>query len=293
MDFGSSQLWCRYCRHFFVLCAAMVILSLGTGGTSGCGKAQKAAPSDTQSAGSLDADNDGIPDASDNCPSFPNSRQIDTDGNGIGDLCEEVVVPEPMPQEPSAACDPLFVCDADHNADCSAASKSAEGGYVCIDGCCAPPPDCKTCSTDPADPSFGICGPYPCVDGCCQVACPPDDPSCGGSTCDPGVTSCNSTVDCGGSQLCENACCADPLVTCPDGCAAAGGVCQEVFPLSQYCVDTSFEVCPDSGLGAGIYCGANPDGQAKCDFLSSQILEFLATDLPMTCEDSDGCCHGP
>ncbi len=36
-----------------------------------------------------DDDNDGILDAEDNCPFTPNTDQLDTDGDGIGDACED------------------------------------------------------------------------------------------------------------------------------------------------------------------------------------------------------------
>jgi len=36
----------------------------------------------------IDTDNDGIPDAEDNCPSVPNPLQKDTDNDGIGDECD-------------------------------------------------------------------------------------------------------------------------------------------------------------------------------------------------------------
>jgi gliding motility-associated-like protein len=36
-----------------------------------------------------DDDNDGILDVDDNCPLIPNSDQADTNGNGIGDVCED------------------------------------------------------------------------------------------------------------------------------------------------------------------------------------------------------------
>ncbi len=37
----------------------------------------------------LDSDNDGIPDSTDNCPNTANPNQEDTDGDGIGDACDD------------------------------------------------------------------------------------------------------------------------------------------------------------------------------------------------------------
>ncbi len=39
-------------------------------------------------AGVVDVDNDGIADASDNCPNVSNADQFDTDADGIGDACD-------------------------------------------------------------------------------------------------------------------------------------------------------------------------------------------------------------
>lgn len=36
----------------------------------------------------LDTDGDGIPNASDNCPTVPNADQHDEDGDGLGDVCD-------------------------------------------------------------------------------------------------------------------------------------------------------------------------------------------------------------
>jgi hypothetical protein len=37
----------------------------------------------------LDSDGDGTPDGSDNCPLIGNADQLDTDSNGLGDVCDD------------------------------------------------------------------------------------------------------------------------------------------------------------------------------------------------------------
>lgn len=45
-----------------------------------------------------DTDNDGIDDSSDNCPEVVNPDQLDTDLNGIGDLCDVTLIVVPSPR---------------------------------------------------------------------------------------------------------------------------------------------------------------------------------------------------
>jgi len=47
---------------------------------------------------SVDSDGDGVPDVRDNCPSIPNPNQQDSNGNGIGDACEESTVTDQKSQ---------------------------------------------------------------------------------------------------------------------------------------------------------------------------------------------------
>src|SRR3954454_347045 len=66
-----------------------------------------ATPDECQNVGdtsliSADGDNDGIVDASDNCPSAYNPDQADSDGNGVGDACQ---APPPDTTAPAVTLD--------------------------------------------------------------------------------------------------------------------------------------------------------------------------------------------
>lgn len=41
-----------------------------------------------------DSDDDGVPDSEDNCPEVANTDQVDTDGDGIGDACDDLTGPD-------------------------------------------------------------------------------------------------------------------------------------------------------------------------------------------------------
>jgi Ca2+-binding RTX toxin-like protein len=61
----------------------------GTGGAGGSGGSGGPGGGGPGGGGpGPDTDGDGIPNATDNCPTIPNPGQADTDGDGIGDVCD-------------------------------------------------------------------------------------------------------------------------------------------------------------------------------------------------------------
>ncbi len=63
-----------------------------------------------------DFDQDGIPNSQDNCPFTENPDQADSDGNGIGDACDQVIVPDTDYDDDGIA-DDIDNCPADPNSD--------------------------------------------------------------------------------------------------------------------------------------------------------------------------------
>jgi Matrixin len=61
-------------------------------------------PTPTPTAVVPDADHDGVPDATDNCPSTPNASQTDVDDDGIGDACDNCAAVFDPEQDPADAC---------------------------------------------------------------------------------------------------------------------------------------------------------------------------------------------
>jgi len=77
-----------------------------------------------------DADDDGVPDAQDNCPNEKNPEQVDRDGDGLGDECdteddgdgfsdaiEMYLVTDPKDNCPDHAADNAWPADMDNDAD--------------------------------------------------------------------------------------------------------------------------------------------------------------------------------
>jgi hypothetical protein len=113
-----------------------------TPGCGGCGQ-----PLCEQWCTGVDSDRDGIPDASDNCPTVPNPGQEDGDGDGVGNVCDN--------------------CPTIANAN--QADSDHDGVGDACDNC---PSICNSQQLDADHDGIGdVCDPTPGCGGCGQPAC--------------------------------------------------------------------------------------------------------------------------
>jgi len=74
-----------------------------------------------------DADDDGIPDDEDNCPTTANEDQTDTDDDGEGDACDDTPEGEPADADGDGVADENDNCPNTSNADQADADGDGEG----------------------------------------------------------------------------------------------------------------------------------------------------------------------
>ncbi len=152
---------------FFVLAAGILLTVAACGGSGG---------TSDNTGGISDLDGDTIADAVDNCPGDSNFSQLDSDSDGIGDLCD--ATPDPVETDPlnldsdrDGIADSLDNCPADANS-----SQMDSDGDSIGDVC-----DTSTISDDDQD------GLANSVDNCVLISNPRQEDSDGdgqGNACD-------------------------------------------------------------------------------------------------------------
>jgi hypothetical protein len=209
----------------------------------------------------LDADSDGVPDATDNCISTPNADQVDADGDGVGDVCDGCPTDAAKTAPGTCGCG---VADTDSDND---------GTPDCNDGCPADPdktsPGACGCGTPDTDGDND--GAADCVD-----ACPTDPNKTGPGVCGCGIA--DSDGDGDGIADCIDNCpgTANPGQENADG-DANGDAC-DVCPLDALDDVDGDGVCGDvdncpaianadqadaDGDGLGDACDACPNDAAN------------------------------
>lgn len=176
-----------------------------------------------------DQDGDGIPDEEDNCVRTPNPDQVDSDEDGVGDACEEIVLPG-CGSSSECALDEVCSAGACQVVECTPAQDLCPTDSVCVGTICrfAPP-----CGGDAECAS--VLGE--CVDGQCAPGCE-TNAECGGRR----TTACVDTT-------CVFACSTD--AQCDDNES-----CVDNFCLPNECSGTGIEGCPD---------GERCDGDGRCE----------------------------
>ncbi len=228
-----------------------------------------------------DADGDGVPDASDNCPSVSNASQSNADGDALGDACDPCTDTDGdgfgNPGFPANTCT-VDGCPSDPQKSapgqcgCGNPDTDSDGDGVanCNDGC----------PSDPSKTSPGACGcGIPDTDGDgdgtadCNDGCPNDPNKTSPGVCGCGVPDVDSdgdgVLDCDGDK-CPN----DPLKISPGQCGCGvpdtDGDGDGVADCIDNCVSTPNPLQSDGDLdGRGDACDncpgiANPK-QSDCD----------------------------
>ena len=241
--FGPGHVCAPYCRN------VRMIGYLGAGCSCTTDTDCAAGYACYSSACTVDTDLDLVADVEDNCPYDANPDQTDSDGDGMGDVCDLDIdsdgdgTPdneESCPNDPGKLDPGVCGCgvadtdtDSDGTLDCNDgcindAAKTAAGQCGCgvadTDSDSDGTADCNdTCPSDPAKGSPGVCG---CgvadtdtdSDGTadCNDLCPVDSNKIALGQCGCGVADTDSDSD--GTADCNDSCPADPDKT-------ASGVC--------------------------------------------------------------------
>ena len=210
-----------------------------------------------------DCDGDGVAQEIDNCPLVPNPKQVDTDGDTLGNDCDPDDdgdnVPDPQdckPLDTTVYPGALEVCDQKDN-DCDGATdeglcddQNACTDDICgADGSCLNPPNSNACDDGTVCTQVDLCKAGQCV-GSSPVLCD-DGNACTQDLCDAqtgcyhtseGSSPCEDGNPCTGPDLCQGgACVAGPAVECDDGDPCSADACNALLG----CVHESTNPCGD------------------------------------------------
>lgn len=239
---------------------------------------------DTPDAGQTlpDQDQDGVPDAEDNCPAVANADQKDSDGDGQGDACDADVCGFRSFNHPvgytcnrdadcaSGRCELLGelgfctdVCDPDVDTSCPEGVSCLEYGdddepFICVpllsmpgDGSLAPGAPCADAID--CDPS-GLCGFIDEGDGSYYTFC------AGG---------CATDADCGGCGTCQEFGSGETYCV-PRGAGQVGDTCEARHDCESF-------IC--AGFCTQICDALNPcPGSAVCEPISADTSICIAPD---------------
>jgi hypothetical protein len=226
----------------------------------------------------VDSDNDGVPDATDNCPSVANPTQIDTDGDGIGDACDTCTSPG-IPETCNGIDDN---CDGTVDNGLTAPSASKQAG-VCVGSV-------QVCmgAGGWADPDYTAITGYEAT----EVSCDAVDNDCDGSVDEPFSNlgqSCSA-----GSGACADdgvyVCTADKLGTECDATPGTGTaeVCNNIDDDCNGVVDDGIATTPTT-CGTGACASA---GTLACVGGSMVDSCHAGTGSAETCNGIDDNCDG-
>ncbi|AKT40014.1 kelch repeat-containing protein [Chondromyces crocatus] len=181
---------------------------------------------------SNDTDGDGIPDEQDNCPSVPNTSQVNTDanlpgGDADGDACDD-------DDDADGVLDAVDNCPTIPNPGQESAGPGRPG-YACL--CNDPPkPDGAPCDDGNGCTLNDTCQANVCRPGP-QVECPqPEQAECKQRACEPATGSCVLLHRLDGAP-------------CPEGICIAGG-----------CLDENRWTPGSGGAGVGGEAGSGGSG---------------------------------
>ena len=200
-----------------------------------------------------DLDVDEVQDQIDNCPGVSNNDQADSDGDGVGDMCEGGCG--------NGILDSGEECDSSDfgGATCSSEGNFDGGSLTCSANCTMEMTGCTLCGDgiaegteecDGFDVGTASCNDQGCTNGTpsCTLACTLDYSSCSGCPV------CDNDGTCQDGENCSS--CGNDCYSEPSGGACGNGICEP--SVGEDCVSCTADCRgKQTGKPSGRYCCAN------------------------------------